>query len=61
MQMIVNTGISAEDHYEILDLSLTQVLEAAGVTEINDETMAQLIQFNRSLRIALGLPVEVAS
>lgn len=61
MLQIVERGLDPEDEYEILDVSLTEILQKAGVEEIDEELMGLLISYNRQLRIALGLPVEVAS
>lgn len=58
---IVENGLSPEDTYEVLDVCLTEVLDAAGVNYDDEEVMRRLIQFDRQLRIALGVPVEVAN
>lgn len=53
-------GLTPEDHYDILDAGLTDLLHSAGV-DIGEEQLKLLIQYNRHLRIALGLPVDVAN
>jgi len=58
---IVENGLSPEDTYEVLDVSLTEVLDRAGVNYDDEEVMTRLISFDRQLRIALGVPVEVAN
>lgn len=50
-------GMSAEDHYEVLDEVLTMILHSVGAT-IGDEQFVLLADYNRLLRNALGLPVE---
>lgn len=50
-------GLSAEDHYEVLDEVLTMILHSVGAT-IGDEQFMLLADYNRLLRNALGLPVE---
>jgi hypothetical protein len=59
--MIVDTDLTPQDHYDVLDGYLTDLLEAAGVDVGGEEVLACLISYNRYLKIALGLPVEVAS
>ena len=61
MEKVVASSLSPEDHYEVLDAALTEVLATAGIDTIDGQLMESLIVFNRCLRIALGLPVEVAS
>lgn len=61
MEEIIASDLSPQDEYEILDASLTDLLEKAGVDVGDEEVMKILISYNRQLRIALGLPVEVAS
>lgn len=57
---VVESGLSPEDEYEILDVALTDLLGKAGV-DVGDERILNLLaSYNRQLRIALGLPVEVA-
>lgn len=58
MQKIVDMGFSPQDHYDTLDVGLTELLDVAGV-EYTDEVMKLLFAYNRRLRIGLGLPVEV--
>lgn len=58
-QKIIDTeGETPQDHYEVLDGYLTDLLDAAGV-EVEGEVLKHLLVYNRRLRIALGLPVEV--
>jgi hypothetical protein len=45
----------------VLDVCLTEVLDKAGVNYDDEEVMTRLISFDRQLRIALGVPVEVAN
>ena len=52
-----SAGMSAEDHYEVLDEVLTMILHSVGAT-IGDEQFVFLADYNRLLRSALGLPVE---
>lgn len=61
MLKVVKTGLNPEDEYEILDATLTDLLERAGVDVDEEEIIGLLLAYNRQLRIALGLPVEVAS
>lgn len=56
---IVENGLSPEENYEVLDVTLTEVLDAAGVNYDDEEFMRRLISYDRQLRIALGVPVEV--
>lgn len=60
MEQIVDTGLTPEEHYEVLDLTLTEVLDLAGVDVGDERVLARLISYNRRLKVALGLPVEVA-
>lgn len=60
VQKIIETEQTPEDHYEVLDVTLTELLEKAGVDVDEEEIMVSLLAYNRRLRIALGLPVEVA-
>ena len=46
--------MTKEDHYEVLDAILTELVEKGGV-EITSEIEAVLLRFNRELREALGL------
>ena len=55
---VVHTGLSPDDHYEALDAQLTAVLSASGAV-VGDEALRLLVAYNRRLRIAVGLPVEV--
>lgn len=61
MQMIVESGLTSEEHYEVLDVTLTDILDVAGVDVGDERVLSRLISYNRQLKIALGLPVEVAS
>jgi hypothetical protein len=47
-------GLSRQDYYEILDATLTELLEKGGV-EITDEIDEVLCRFNRFLKAALEL------
>ena len=60
MEKIIDMGLSPEAHYRILDEGLTVILNAAEV-DVDEEILTHLLAYNRHLRIALGLPVEVAS
>jgi hypothetical protein len=60
MLTIVKTEMSPEDHYETLDLMLTELFQAAAV-EYTEDVLTHLLAYDRRLQIALGLPVEVAS
>jgi hypothetical protein len=60
MLKIVDTGLSAQAHYEILDAGMTGILEALQA-DVDEEVLRHLLVYNRCLRLALGLPVEVAS
>lgn len=60
MEKIIDTGLSPEAHYRILDEGLTVLLNAAGV-DVDEEITSHLLAYNRHLRMALGLPVEAAS
>ncbi|MBX7482840.1 hypothetical protein K3174_09860 [Qipengyuania sp. 6D47A] len=61
MLQVVETGLEPDDEYEILDAALTELLERAGVDVDEEEIIGLLLAYNRQLRIALGLPVEVPS
>jgi hypothetical protein len=58
---IFESGLMPEENYEVLDMALTEVLDAAGVDVEDEKVLACLISHNRQLKIALGLPVDVAS
>jgi hypothetical protein len=60
MEQIVESGLTPEEHYEVLDVALTEVLDVAGVDVGDERVLSRLISYNRQLKIALGLPVEVA-
>lgn len=60
MEKIVKSECTPEDHYEILDVYLTDILQRSGAV-IEGETIKILLQYDRHLKIALGLPVEVAN
>lgn len=60
MEKIIQSPLTPEDQYEVLDVALTDILDTAGA-DVDDELMEKLMIYNRLLRIALGLPVEVAS
>lgn len=58
MQHHFVNGRTPEEHYAILDDLLTNVLVAAGATA-TDQLMDQLVVYERCLRVALGMRVEV--
>jgi hypothetical protein len=58
MEQIVKTARTPEEHYASLDEALTNVLRA-GKVQVSNEFMTQLMVYERCLRIALGMPVEV--
>lgn len=60
-EKIVENLLSPQETYDVLDVTLTDLLEKAGADVGNEECMRVLISYNRVLRIALGLPVEVAN
>lgn len=60
MEKIIQSSRTPEDHYEVLDVALTDILHTAGA-DVDKALMEKLMIYNRLLRIALGLPVEVAS
>lgn len=60
MEKIIETGLEPEEEYEVLDAALTELLERAGVDVGEEEIIGLLLAYNRQLRIALKLPVEVA-
>lgn len=60
MEKVISSSRTPEDHYEVLDVALTDILHTAGA-DVDDELLEKLMIYNRLLRIALGLPVEVAS
>lgn len=59
MQKVIDSELEPEDEYEVLDVGLTELLEKAGVDFNDEEIMVRLLAYNRRLRIALKLPVEV--
>lgn len=59
-QMVVQTELTPEDFYDILDAGMTDILASAGIEVIDAKTMEHLVYFNRNLRIALGLPSGLA-
>ncbi len=46
--------MTKQDYYEVLDATLTDILDKAGV-EIDADVEALLLSFNRTLMAALGL------
>lgn len=58
---IIKSERTPEDHYDVLDAALSEVFDVAGVDVGDERVLARLISYNRLLKIALGLPVEVAS
>lgn len=60
MEKVIETELGPEAFYEILDADLTEILQSAGV-DVDDSLLEKLLDYNRYLRIALGLPVEVAN
>ena len=59
VQRVIDSELEPEDEYEVLDAGLTELLEKAGVDFNDEEIMVRLLAYNRRLRIALKLPVEV--
>lgn len=59
MQKVIESGQEPEEHYEVIDIMLTELLEKAGVDFDDEEILVRLLAYNRRLRIALKLPVEV--
>lgn len=53
-------GFTPEDHYDTLDAMFTQIIHEADV-DVGPEVLKLLIAYNRRLRVALGLPVDVAN
>ena len=53
MEHIVQSALTAEDHYEVLDAYLTDILASSGA-DIGEEPLKLLVAYNRHLRIALG-------
>lgn len=47
-----------EEHYRLLEQHFLYVLRAAKA-DVNDDMMAQIRVYDRCLRVALGLPVEL--
>ena len=60
MEEIVPNTLSPEDTYELLDVMLTDLLQRTSLDLGDDEILSLIVSYNRQLRIALGLPVEVA-
>lgn len=58
MEKIVDLGLTPEDHYDVLDAYFTDILSKAGC-DVDEEVLPLILAYNRHLRIALGLPVEV--
>ena len=58
MQHTLTNGRTPQEHYDLLDQVLTDLLRAAGATA-TDQLMAHLIVYERTLRSALGLPIEI--
>lgn len=59
MLKVIESGQEPEEHYDVLDITLTELLMKAGVNLDEEEIIVSLLAYNRRLRIALGLPVEV--
>lgn len=53
-------GFTPEDHYEVLDATLTELLHSLDA-DIGEEQLKLLLVYNRRLRNALGLPVDAAN
>ena len=47
-----------QEHYKVLDEALTNLLRASKA-QVSQEMMGHLIVFDRCLRSALGLPIEM--
>jgi hypothetical protein len=62
-EMMVRTNLTPQEHYDVLDRALTDVLRAsrAAGDAVTDRLMDTLVIYERALRVALGLPVEVNS
>lgn len=55
-KVVILEGYTAEDHYDVLDAGLTDIL-AHTVAHVDENLFNLLLSYNRHLRIALGLPV----
>ena len=58
MERIVHSKRTPDEHYKALDEALTNVLRASGAV-ISPRMLQHLEVYDRCLRVALGLPVEV--
>lgn len=58
-QKIIKSNMTAEEHYTVIDLALTYLLEKSGA-ELEGGAVASLLQLDRYIRAALGLSVIVA-
>ncbi|MDE2412566.1 MAG: hypothetical protein KGM18_12405 [Sphingomonadales bacterium] len=61
MEKIVGNVLTPEQTYDVLDAYITDVFAALGVVAFEGEALANLLRFDRALRIALRLPVEVSN
>lgn len=59
MEKVLETNLTPEDAYDVLDAGLTHILQLTGADLGDEEILSHLVSYNRQLRIALGLPVEV--
>ena len=60
MEKIVDNGLTPEETHEVLEVGLIHILQVSEA-KVGDEVFALLASYDRRLRIALGLPVEVPS
>ncbi len=58
MLKVLDNGLEPEETYEVLEAYLTDILQRSGAG-VDDDVMGLLLSYDRTLKIALGIPVEV--
>lgn len=60
IQTVHRSAKTPEEHYKVLDEALTNLLRASKA-QVSQEMMGHILVFDRCLRAALGLPIEMDS
>lgn len=56
---IIHNNLTPEETFEVLELALAEILRRSGADTESEDLTARLVAYERQLRIALRLPVEV--